>query len=179
VFVVSALPVVELRAGVPIGFMLGLPPARVFVLAVLGNMVPVLLILSVLRLEPIAALAAPLLVRARSKAASLAASPSLPIALLGFIAVPLPGTGAVTGSLIAYALGMPLRDALLSITGGVVGAACIMTLLSAMGRIGAAIALGALLTLCASTILNNSRRSSDPNHQQLHSDSQSRISQAE
>jgi uncharacterized membrane protein len=159
VFAVSALPVVELRAGVPIGFMLGLSPARVFLLAVAGNMVPVFVILSVLRLKPITMLFGPFLARARHKAAPLAASASLPIALLGFIAIPLPGTGAVTGSLIAYVLNMPLREALLSITGGVLGAASIMTVLSAMGRAGAAIALIALLALCVSTIISNARRS--------------------
>ena len=51
VFFVSALPVGELRAGIPVGLNFGLNPWLVFTLAVLGNLAPVLPIL--LLLEPI------------------------------------------------------------------------------------------------------------------------------
>ena len=55
------------------------------------------------------------------------------LGLLLFVAIPLPGTGAWTGSLAAAFLDMPLRKALPSIILGVLLAACIMTALTAVG----------------------------------------------
>lgn len=50
--VISALPVVELRGGVPVGLWMGLPPAQTFALACVGNFVPVPLILLALKNVP-------------------------------------------------------------------------------------------------------------------------------
>jgi uncharacterized membrane protein len=46
--VISALPVVELRGGVPVGLWMGLPPLQTAVLACIGNFLPVPIILTVL-----------------------------------------------------------------------------------------------------------------------------------
>jgi len=50
--VISALPIVELRGGVPVGLWMGLPPAQTFTLACLGNFVPVPFILLALKNVP-------------------------------------------------------------------------------------------------------------------------------
>lgn len=50
--VISALPVVELRGGVPVGLWMGLPPAQTFALACIGNFVPVPFILLALNNVP-------------------------------------------------------------------------------------------------------------------------------
>ena len=55
------------------------------------------------------------------------------LGLMIFVAIPLPGTGAWTGALVAAFLDMPLRKALPSIFAGVLLAGCIMSLLTVFG----------------------------------------------
>lgn len=155
VFLVSALPVVELRAGVPIGFVLGLSPITVFILAVLGNMAPIVLLLLLLRIKVIQKIASRVLERARDKAASVGTSDSRAKALALFVGVPLPGTGAWTGCIVAFLLGMPIGQSLTSLFAGVVMSASIMTVLCALGRLGAAIAGTFLLGFGISSIMRS------------------------
>lgn len=157
VFILSAMPVVELRAGVPVGFLLGLHPAKIFLLAVAGNMLPVFFLLFVLRLRAVQRVAAPLLNRARQKAAGLANSSSLATGLALFVGVPMPGTGAFTGTLIAFVLNMDLKTGIASLGAGVVMSACIMLLLCAMGNIGAALAIAVMLAVGVSSMVHASR----------------------
>jgi uncharacterized membrane protein len=142
---ISALPVVELRGGVPVGAWMGLSPAPVLVICVLANMAPIAPLLLALRLDAVKKLMAPLLTRAEKKLAGLPAGQSRWLALALFVGLPAPGTGAYTGAIIAYLLGMSLGESLSAVLAGVLCAASIMTVLTLAGRAGALVALGVLV----------------------------------
>lgn len=139
VFLLSSLPVLELRAGIPAGFLLDLSPVETFFLAVCGNLAPILPFLLLLRIPLVQSLASRYLRRARRIADSIGNADSRAAALALFVGVPLPGTGAWTASLIAFVLGMPIRRSLIAITSGVIMAATIVSVLCAMGKVGAAV----------------------------------------
>lgn len=121
----SMIPVVELRGAIPYGIAKGLPAVLTFFLAVVGNLLPVPLIMLLVRrifarlrripwwekrirsLEHRARLKGRLVRRYR-----------LP-GLVLLVAIPLPGTGAWTGALVASLLNIRLRYALPAITVGV------------------------------------------------------------
>lgn len=139
VLVVSALPLIELRGAIPIGVAMGLPTLEVFLLAMLGNLAPVpfiLLLLGPLRrwanhwplIGPILRWAEE---RAMRRKAEVERYGFWGLAI--FVGVPLPGTGAWTGALIAVLLEIPFWIALLSITLGVLIAGVAIALLSALG----------------------------------------------
>ncbi|MGB9589428.1 MAG: COG2426 family protein [Candidatus Hydrothermia bacterium] len=143
----SAVPVTELRAGIPIGiWTLGVPWWKCFFWAVMGNMLPVPLIL--VGLKPLSKLFYKtkwgtrffewLYIRARQKGRSVEKYESLGLYI--FVAIPLPGTGAWTGALVASVLGMRFLSALLAIGLGVATAGVIVTALSVLGWWGALIA---------------------------------------
>lgn len=156
VVLVSAMPVVELRAGVPIGIaLLGLSPIKVFFLACIGNMLPVLVLTPLLQLGFVQKIAAPVLSRARQKAAGIANAKSRATALAVFVGIPAPGTGAFTGCVVAFVLGMPIVESVGAIFVGVVLAAGIMTILSVAGKVGAALACAALLGFGVSSLVSS------------------------
>lgn len=163
VVAVSALPVVELRAGVPIGIvLLGLPPLTVMILAVLGNMIPVAVLLPLLQLRIVQRLAAPIISRARDKAAGVANAKSTLTALALFVGVPFPGTGGWTGTVVSFVLGLSVGKSFLSIGAGVVMSATIMTILSSAGRLGAAVAVATMLAVGVSSIVAQRSSSAPP-----------------
>jgi len=141
---VSMLPAVELRGGVPVGNWLGLSPVATFMICVAGNMLPIAPTLLALRSDFVKKLAAPLLKRAESKLKGLPSGQSRTLALALFVGVPAPGTGAWTGAIIAYLLDMPFGTAMASIFAGVILAGVIMTILTLAGKTGALFALAAL-----------------------------------
>ena len=103
-------------------------------LAVAGNMLPIVPLFYALRLGPVQALLKPVLNRAQKKTAEFVESPSKQSLLLAaFVGVPLPGTGAWTGAMVAYIIGMKPTSALTSIFAGVVSAAAIMSAVSVAG----------------------------------------------
>lgn len=155
---VSALPVVELRAGVPLGFLLGVSPLQTFILAVLGNLAPIAPTLLLLRLGVVQRVSGRLLDRARRKAETLGNSESRATALALFVGVPLPGTGAWTGALIAFVLGMPIGTAMGALTAGVVMAGMIMTALCALGKYGAIAAFAVLGIMGLVALVRAARR---------------------
>lgn len=104
---ISAMPVVELRGGVPVGIWMGMPLVKTFGLCVAGNMVPIPVILLALRLRFVQKFAKPVLDRARAKAKDFGDEKSQALALTLFVGIPLPGTGAWTGAMGAFLLGMP------------------------------------------------------------------------
>jgi len=143
----STLPVTELRAAIPIGiWTLGVPWWKCFFWALLGNMIPVPLILW--GLKPISKLFYRtrwgarffewLYIKARKKGRSVERYESL--GLYVFVAIPLPGTGAWTGALVASALEMRFLPAFIAIGLGVATAGVIVTALSVLGWWGAVIA---------------------------------------
>ena len=138
VFLVSAMPIGELRAGIPLALGYGFSPLTAFALAVLGNLAPVIPIL--LLLEP-----ASKWLTAHSKffdrrlnhlfdKTRASHSESIEkygaLGLILFVIIPSPGTGAWTGCLIAWLFGIHLRYAIPAIVVGVMGAGLIVTAVS-------------------------------------------------
>lgn len=134
---VSMIPVVELRGGIPFGVAAGLPVWAAFVAAVIGNLIPVPFIIVYIRRifqwlrERIPRLNR--MVDALERKAHLKGKRVTKYKYLGlllFVAVPLPGTGAWTGSLAAAFLDMPLRKAIPSVVAGVLAAGLAISLLT-------------------------------------------------
>jgi len=148
--IISAMPVVELRGAIPVGIWMGLPMAKVFALCVLGNMIPIAPLLYALRFGPVQKVMKPILTRAQSKAEAAFADPkSRAVLLAAFVGIPLPGTGAWTGAMGAFLLGMPFAQAFTAIFAGVLCSGCIMTAISRGGKFGIAVGvllLGSMLT---------------------------------
>ncbi len=134
VFIVSMLPVVELRGGIPLAYALGLPPALALPLAVAGSLIPSIPIL--LYLSPIASLLRQTVLRPVMEwALHRGWSRTSRVetwgwwGLLVLVAIPLPYTGVWTGSLVAALLGLGLRQALPAIAAGALVAGLVVTLL--------------------------------------------------
>lgn len=144
--IISALPVVELRGAVPVGVWMGYPISTVLPICVLGNMAPIVPLLFLLRNEKLKNLMSPVLKRAEKKASGLGVGSIQKqwSSLAAFVGIPLPGTGAWTGAMGAFLLGMPTALALSSIFTGVVSAGLIMSALTLAGKKGGIVALAAL-----------------------------------
>ncbi len=133
VLLMAMVPVVELRGAIPFGAVLGLDTVTTFICAVIGNCLPVPLIIFLarpiigyLKRTRILGWFARWMERKTEKNRDKIMKRSA-LGLFLFVAVPLPGTGAWTGALCAALLDMRYRFALPSIVGGVIGAGCIMT----------------------------------------------------
>ena len=136
-FFISMLPIVELRAGLPYGIALGLDYPLALTAALVGNMIPVPFIVVYIRrifvwlrahFEKMDSFITKLENKAHLKGETV--KKYGPIGLLIFVAIPLPGTGAWTGALIAALLDMRLKSAVPCIFLGVCIAATIMTLIT-------------------------------------------------
>merc|ERR1719247_1461208 len=112
-------------------------PDSVVLICVFGNMLPIAPTLLGLRSRAVRDCAAPLLKRAEKKLAKLPTGQSRWLALMLFVGIPAPGTGAWTGAIIAFILDMPFAEAMWSILAGVIVAGLIMTLLTLAGKAGA------------------------------------------
>lgn len=152
--ILSALPVTELRGALPVAiWWFRLPWYQAFFLAVIGNMLPVPFLLlfldslfrAISRAEPGRRLVNGLLGRTRRHSAVVEKYGIIGLMLL--VAVPLPGSGAWTGSAVAFLLGLGWRRALLSIAAGVVVSGIIVTALSLLGWTGFIIAAAGVLAL--------------------------------
>lgn len=137
VFGMAMLPVIELRASVPWGVAQDLNYALVLIVSILGNMVPVPFIILFIRQifswmkkksTRLASVAEKLEARAQAKGDILVKYETLGLFIL--VAIPLPGTGAWTGALVASIFDLRLRNAIPAIFLGVVTAGLIMTILS-------------------------------------------------
>lgn len=133
-FLMAMLPVLELRGAIPYAFANDLGAVEAFIAAVVGNMVPVPFIILFIRkifaflkahITPLGSLVDKLEARAQDKA-ELVHKYEL-VGLMILVAIPLPGTGAWTGALVAAVLNIRLRHALPSIFLGVVIAGIIVT----------------------------------------------------
>ena len=134
---VSMIPVAELRLGIPFGVARGLPVWAAYLAAVVGNVLPVPFIVVYIRriflwmrrrLPWLNSLVDKLERKAHLKGQTVTKYKYL--GLLLFVAIPLPGTGAWTGSLAAAFLDMPLRKALPSIFAGIVIAGFAISILT-------------------------------------------------
>ena len=164
---ISAMPVVELRGAIPVGVWMGLPIQQVLLTCVIGNMIPIVPLLFLLKNPSLKKLMSPILNRAEKKAAGLGVG-SLEkqwVSLAAFVGIPLPGTGAWTGAMGSFLLGMPTLFALSSIFAGVVSAGLIMTALTLAGRTGGLIAISVLIAFAANEVLF--KKSSTPTQEFL------------
>ena len=135
-FLVGMTPVLELRGAIPLGVAAGLPPLTACAAAILGNLVPVpfimLLVRRIFRWLRRTAFFGPkidwLERRAHLKGRLVRKYRLLGLTL--FVAIPLPGTGAWTGALVAAFLNIRLRNALPAITLGVLIAGGLVTLMT-------------------------------------------------
>lgn len=136
VFICSMIPIIELRGAIPLGAGLGLNVFLTYFLSVLGNILPVpfilLFITAILNfmkkckgLKKIA-----LWVEAKADKHKAKIEKYAYLGLLLFVAIPLPGTGAWTGALIAAVMKMKFWRSLFFITLGVLSAGVIMSLVS-------------------------------------------------
>ena len=143
VFLVSMVPLVELRGAIPYGVLFGLPLWLTFVIAILGNMLPVPFIYLFARRILLWGKDKPVIGRFFTfclekgehggEKLQAKAGRGLFWALLLFVGIPLPGTGAWTGTLAASILNMGLKKSTLACMGGGLLAGCIMGALSLMG----------------------------------------------
>ena len=137
--VYSAIPVTELRATIPLAITVWhVKPLTAFILAVIGNSLPIAVI--ILGLNKIVQLAKryskfwtrvleAIFRRTRRKTSQQFEKYGL-LALCLFVAVPLPMTGAWTGAIAAWLFGVPVRKAFWPIFGGVIIAGLIVTILT-------------------------------------------------
>ena len=168
VFVISILPIIELRGAIPVGAALGLPFYLNYAVAVIGNMLPIPFILlfipkildflarfktfrpmvewlrkkadknkskvikeeAVQDTEPAEAEVAETGDPSPEKKISPKMTAGIFAALIFFVAIPLPGTGAWTGALVASLFDLPKKYSFLSILLGVMISGVIMCLAS-------------------------------------------------
>ena len=133
VFFCAMVPLIELRGSVIIGAGMGMPWFANLVLSVIGNMLPVPFILLFIRkilawmhnTKHFKGFAQWLEKKAHSKSDRVLRYASLGLVL--FVGIPLPGTGAWTGALVAAVMNLRLRKSLPAIFCGVLIAAAIVT----------------------------------------------------
>lgn len=143
VFFVSMVPLIELRGAVPYGVIFGLPLWLTFVVAIIGNMLPVPIIYFFARKVLEWGCNKPVIGRfftfclekghRGGEKLKAKAGRGLFWALLLFVGIPLPGTGAWTGTLAASLLDMGFKESVLACMGGVILAGIIMGTLSLLG----------------------------------------------
>lgn len=136
-FLISMVPVLELRGAIPIGVAHGLDYRAAIAVSIVGNLVPVPFIVLFIRKifawlrtksERLNGFVTRMEQRALKKSDTVRRARFWGLFL--FVAIPLPGTGAWTGALIAAVLNMRLKRAVPVIFLGVIIAGCIITLLT-------------------------------------------------
>ncbi len=143
VLLLSMVPVLELRAAIPVGCSLGLTSWECALAAVIGNMIPVpFIILFIRKIFDFLRKHWPRLGRFVDKMEEKAENKKPLVqkyavfGLVLLVAIPLPGTGAWTGALVAAMLDIRLKRAIPCILLGVIIAAAVVTMLSYGVRFG-------------------------------------------
>lgn len=141
-FFISMVPIIELRGAIPIGVGYGIHPLVAYIICVIGNMLPVPFIYFFARKFLIWGSDKPLIGKffrwcvtkgehAGQKLVNKGKNGGLVIALMLFVGIPIPGTGAWTGTLAASFLDMGIKKTTLAVSLGVIMAGIIMALTSA------------------------------------------------
>lgn len=145
-FIISMIPIIELRGAIPVAvFTFHLTYVEAFIISFIGNILPVYFIVKFIR--PIFDLLGKIKIFkviidwiSEKATKKIAESKKLQTAtILGlylFVAIPLPGTGAWTGSLIANFLDLPPKKAIPPIVAGVFTAGVIILALTAIANGG-------------------------------------------
>ncbi len=142
VFFVSMVPLIELRGAIPYAIGYNLPLLPSYIIAIVGNMLPVPVIFFFARkvlewgkdvsFKPFAKFCRFCIEKGENGKEKLLASSKdgIYIALFLFVGIPLPGTGAWTGTLAASFLDLDFKKSIIAVMCGVVLAGVIMGLLS-------------------------------------------------
>jgi len=136
-FIVSLIPFIELRGGIVLGItVLGMDWLRTFLICFIANCIPIPFVILLTRpifnwlkkTRLLSGFVNKLEAKLHKKSGQITEYKYWFIGLMLFVAIPLPGTGAYTGSLIAALLDMRMKKAFPAIVLGVFVAAVIMTL---------------------------------------------------
>ncbi|MDO5773820.1 MAG: small multi-drug export protein [Spirochaetales bacterium] len=143
VFFISMVPLIELRGAIPVSQALKLPVISSYIVSTIGNMIPVPFIFLFARkfLEwgqdkrLVGGICRFFLLRGTSAGEKMQAKAGrgLYFALFLFVGIPLPGTGAWTGTLAASLLDLDGKKTSLAVMGGVLLAGVIMLVLTLLG----------------------------------------------
>ena len=144
IFLISMVPLIELRGAIPIAMGMNLPFIPALILIIIGNLLPVPFIYFFARKVLIWGTDKKYIGkffrfclekgnRAGQKMVNATGRGGLFLALLLFVGIPLPGTGAWTGALGASFLNMGFKSTVLSVSLGVILAGIIMAAVSAAG----------------------------------------------
>ena len=154
VFLISMIPIFELRGSIPIGVhRYKLPYWKVIPISIVGNMFPIFFILIFFgfitricfKVSFLKKILEAIFARTRRKSEVIQKYEE--IGLMLFVAIPLPVTGAWTGSLAAYLFGLKFWKSILFIFLGVLIAAFVVTVLTSLKWWGLGIAVVALIVV--------------------------------
>lgn len=146
IFLISMVPLIELRGAIPVSQGLGLPIIPSYVISIIGNMLPVPFIYLFARKvlewgadKPVIGKFFTFCLEKGDKGGRKLqekAGKGLFLALLLFVGIPLPGTGAWTGTLAASILDMDFKSSIAAVMLGVLLAGVIMLVISVLGVSG-------------------------------------------
>lgn len=142
IFIISMIPILELRGGLLAASLLGIDITTAIPLCIIGNIIPIPFILLFIkkifkwmkRFSFFRPIVEKLEKRAESKSEGFKKGEF--VALMLFVGIPLPGTGAWTGSLIAALMDMDIKKAIIAELLGIIIATVIMSIVS-YGLLGA------------------------------------------
>lgn len=136
IFIISMIPILELRGGLLAASLLKIEAARALPICIIGNIIPIpfilLFIVQIFKLMKKANICKGLVIKLENRA--MGKSDTIKkfefFGLLLFVGIPLPGTGAWTGALIASLLKVDIKKSSLAIFCGILMASAIMYVLS-------------------------------------------------
>ena len=143
IILISMVPLIELRGAIPVALASGLPLIPSYIICIIANMIPVPIIFFFARKVLEWGSDKPVIGKFFSwclkkgkkggKKLEKKAGKGLYIALMLFVGIPLPGTGAWTGTLAASLLDLDFKKSVLAVMAGVIIAGVIMLLISVLG----------------------------------------------
>lgn len=136
IVIVSMVPLIELRGAIPLAMALKMPLVPSFIVSIIGNLIPIPFILLLIKkicawmkttkhLSKI-----PLYLEQKVEKNKDKVTKYAKWGLFIFVAIPLPGTGAWSGALVASFLDFKFKDSMVAITCGVISAGIIMSIFS-------------------------------------------------
>lgn len=137
IIVLSALPFTELRLSIPLAIAMGITPIKSFLLAAIGNFLPIAPLLMFLKpasklvekIPFINKIYFKIIEKTRAKGEQVEKYGAL--GLLLFVGIPLPGTGVYSGAILAFLFGIRFKYSFIALTSGMVLAGIIVTLATA------------------------------------------------